>query len=91
MSKQRIEENKSKLIDGDDSSDSDGLYEDPTNATEALKETKTGDQVNQQVYCIEFRKKKGSMASFLEFFRSFKHECFKLSNAETMDSNPMEK
>lgn len=31
LSKQKIAEQKSKFVDGDDSSDSDGLYENPIN------------------------------------------------------------
>lgn len=40
LSKQKIAEQRSKFVDGDDSSDSDGLYENPINPNEQKEEEK---------------------------------------------------
>lgn len=89
---QRISEIKSKLLDGDDSSDSEGLYEDPTTGNEKIPEENGNQNFSHQVYCVELRKKTGPMADYLEFFRRFKYECFKLNNADNADAegNKME-
>ena len=43
---------RSKFTDGDESSDSDGLYENPDNLDQ--KEEEKGEEVNdKQIYCVE--------------------------------------
>lgn len=90
MSKQWIAENRQKLQDGDESSDSDDLYEDPKSNANTHAEENGEEVQKQQVYCIEFRKAKGSLADYLEFYRTFRHECLKLNNAESWNANFME-
>lgn len=47
---------KQKLTDGNESSDSDDLYEDPVKQNEGKVE-ENGEQVHKnQIYCMEFRK-----------------------------------
>lgn len=89
LSRQQIAENRDKFVDGDDSSDSDGMYEDPSTAAKTSEEDTGVEGKQHQTYCMEFRKKKGPLPDFLEWFRSFKHECNLLSNAEST-SNLME-
>lgn len=88
--KEKLDAVRSTFADGDDSSDSDGLYENPTtDKDEEIKEK--GEEIDQkQIYCVELRKKKGSKADFLEFFRSFRVECHKLNNADVTASNLMD-
>lgn len=52
LTRQKIAEMRSKFTDGDESSDSDGLYENPDNLDQ--KEEEKGEEVNdKQIYCVE--------------------------------------
>jgi hypothetical protein len=81
-----------KLVEGDESSDSEGLYEDPNiSDDEQRSEEDTGEaSEHKQVYCVSFWKKRGPLADFLETYKAFRQTCFKLNNAEKDSANMQE-
>lgn len=76
------------LVEGDESSDSDCYYEDPSSAETTNNEeaAQNGDDANKSLYCISFRKKKGPLADYLQIFKEFRDNCYRLNNAERSES-----
>ncbi len=75
--------NRDNLLSGDDSSDSEGDFEDLSNLNQAEEEENGDDESeSKNLYCVSFRKKRGPLSDYLETYRAFREECFKLNNAD---------
>ena len=72
------------MVEGEDSSDSEGEYEKPRKVLRNMddRDAESSSESDEEgvPYCLSFRRRRGPLSDFLSFYSSFRKTAFKLHN-----------